>query len=272
MWKVLIADDEPKIRRGLRTTIERLRPDMKVVAEAEDGEMALEAARREKPDILMIDVRMPFLNGLELIEKIKGVLSDCIIIVVSGHDEFEYAQRALQLKVFDYVLKPVPQRGAGRRADPGRGSARASAPPAASTCHGRTTSWSATCRCCASSSSATGCAAGSRPRRSPSRSSSWARRPDGPPRWPWSRSWTARCPPSRRRSGSAVWRCTPSAPVVEEILRAVRAAARVQRRPGRHHRPGGRRRGEGVGGGGGADRAGRRAIAVPGRDRGADHR
>ena len=57
----------------------------------------------------MIDIRMPFLNGLELIEKINGILSDCIIIVVSGHDEFEYAQRALQLKVFEYVLKPVPQ-------------------------------------------------------------------------------------------------------------------------------------------------------------------
>ena len=109
MWKVLIADDEPKIRRGLRTTIERLRPDMKVVAEAEDGEVALETARREQPDILMIDVRMPFLNGLELIEKLRGVLTDSIIIVVSGHDEFEYAQRALQLKVFDYVLKPAPQ-------------------------------------------------------------------------------------------------------------------------------------------------------------------
>jgi two-component system response regulator YesN len=109
MWKVLIADDEPKIRRGLRTAIERLRGDMKVVAEAEDGEKALELVREQKPDILMIDVRMPFLNGLELIEKINAENRDCVIIVVSGHDEFEYAQRALQLKVFEYVLKPVPQ-------------------------------------------------------------------------------------------------------------------------------------------------------------------
>ena len=109
MWKVLIADDEPKIRRGLRNAIERARTDMKVVAEAEDGEAALALARQERPDILMIDVRMPFLNGLELIEKINGENRDCIIIVVSGHDEFEYAQRALRLKVFEYVLKPVPQ-------------------------------------------------------------------------------------------------------------------------------------------------------------------
>jgi two-component system response regulator YesN len=109
MWKVLIADDEPKIRRGLRATLERLRPDMKVVAEAEDGETALALVREKKPDILMIDIRMPFLNGLELIERINEVSRDCIIIVVTGHDEFEYAQRALHLKVFEYVLKPVPR-------------------------------------------------------------------------------------------------------------------------------------------------------------------
>ncbi|MCX7032245.1 MAG: response regulator, partial [Spirochaetes bacterium] len=105
----MIADDEPKIRRGLRTTIKRIRPDMTVVAEAEDGETALALVQKEMPDILMIDVRMPFLSGLDLIERINGILSDCIIIVVSGHDEFKYAQRALQLKVFEYVLKPVPQ-------------------------------------------------------------------------------------------------------------------------------------------------------------------
>jgi two-component system response regulator YesN len=108
MWKVLIADDEPKIRRGLRATVERLRPDMKVVAEAEDGVTALALVEREKPDILMIDIRMPFLNGLELIDRINQVHRDCVIIVVSGHDEFEYAKRALQLRVFEYVLKPVP--------------------------------------------------------------------------------------------------------------------------------------------------------------------
>ena len=109
MWKVLIADDEPKIRRGLRSTIERLRPDMKVVAEAEDGQTALSLMEERKPDIVLVDIRMPFLNGLELIERINELSRDCVIIVVTGHDEFEYAQRALHLKVFEYVLKPVPQ-------------------------------------------------------------------------------------------------------------------------------------------------------------------
>jgi two-component system, response regulator YesN len=109
MWKVMIADDEPKIRRGLKTAIERIRPDMKVVAEAEDGETALALVRSEQPDILVVDVRMPFLNGLDLIERISDQSGDCIVIVVSGHDEFQYAQRALQLKVFEYLLKPVPE-------------------------------------------------------------------------------------------------------------------------------------------------------------------
>jgi two-component system response regulator YesN len=80
---------------------------MTVVAEAEDGAMALELAERERPDILLIDIRMPIMNGLELIERIAAVRRDCVIIVVSGHDEFEYAKKALQLKVFEYLLKPV---------------------------------------------------------------------------------------------------------------------------------------------------------------------
>jgi two-component system response regulator YesN len=107
VWKVLIADDEPKIRRGLKASIERARTDMTVVAEAEDGAMALELAERERPDILFIDIRMPIMNGLELIERIAAERRDCLVIVVSGHDEFEYAKKALQLKVFEYLLKPV---------------------------------------------------------------------------------------------------------------------------------------------------------------------
>lgn len=107
MLKVLIVDDEPKIRRGLKSLIERAKLDMEVVGEAEDGEMALEVAKETLPDILLVDICMPFLNGLQFIEELNGVLKDCIIIVITGHDEFSYAHQAIKLQVFDYLLKPV---------------------------------------------------------------------------------------------------------------------------------------------------------------------
>jgi len=107
MWKVLIADDEPKIRRGLRSLVGRCGDDLEVVAEAEDGEDAYQKAIELEPDILLIDIRMPTRSGLDLIEGINAALPGRIIIIVSGHDEFTYAQAAVKLHVFDYVLKPV---------------------------------------------------------------------------------------------------------------------------------------------------------------------
>jgi two-component system, response regulator YesN len=107
MWKVLIADDEPKIRRGLRSLLARCGDDLQVVGEAEDGEMAFSMAIEFEPDILLVDVRMPFRNGLDLIGDLNSALPGRIVIIVSGHDEFEYAQAAVKLHVFDYVLKPV---------------------------------------------------------------------------------------------------------------------------------------------------------------------
>ncbi|MDA8425953.1 MAG: response regulator [Treponema sp.] len=107
MWKLLIADDEPKIRRGIRSLVERIAPDLEIIAEAEDGEMAYAKALELEPDILLIDIRMPFLNGLDLIERLNGALPDRLIIIISGHDEFDYAQAAVKLHVFDYLLKPL---------------------------------------------------------------------------------------------------------------------------------------------------------------------
>lgn len=107
MLKVVIVDDEPKIRRGLKGLIDNMQLDMQVIGEAEDGEMALEVAKDLRPDILLVDICMPFLNGLQFIEQLKSVVKDCIIIVITGHDEFAYAQKAVKLQVFDYLLKPV---------------------------------------------------------------------------------------------------------------------------------------------------------------------
>lgn len=107
MINVLIADDEPRIRRGIKSIINWEEFGLKIVGEAEDGEIALEIAKETKVDIFLLDICMPFLNGLDLINELNNILDNPIIIIISGHDEFSYAQSALQLKVFDYILKPI---------------------------------------------------------------------------------------------------------------------------------------------------------------------
>lgn len=108
MWKVLIADDEPNIRYGLISLLERDVLDIQIVGEAENGLDALKLISETQPDILLVDICMPHLNGLQLIDQVKDVLlKECKIIIITGHDEFGYAQQALKLKVFDYILKPV---------------------------------------------------------------------------------------------------------------------------------------------------------------------
>lgn len=107
MWKLLIADDEPKIRRGLRKIIDWNSHGVQVIGEAEDGEVALDLIEKLKPDIILLDINMPFLNGLNLLEKLNDLSMNFIIIIISGYDEFSYAQKALEYNVFDYVLKPV---------------------------------------------------------------------------------------------------------------------------------------------------------------------
>lgn len=107
MWKLLIADDEPKIRRGLSKVLPWQEMGIELVGEAEHGLQALEMAERLSPDLLFVDICMPHLNGLEFIERLSDKHKQSVIIVISGHDEFSYAQQALKLKVFDYILKPV---------------------------------------------------------------------------------------------------------------------------------------------------------------------
>ena len=106
-YRVLIADDEPIIREGLRDCIDWMTIGMEIVGEAEDGEEALELAIKLNADILLVDMNMPFLNGIELIRRLQEKCPQCRFLIVSGHDEFSYAQAAVRLGVDDYILKPV---------------------------------------------------------------------------------------------------------------------------------------------------------------------
>jgi YesN/AraC family two-component response regulator len=106
--RILVADDEPAIRMGLVTrTLGG--PEQVEILEAEDGLDALDKAEADHPDLLLLDIHMPRLKGLDLVERLNALDRDWVIVVVSGHDEFEYARRALGLRVFEFLLKPVPE-------------------------------------------------------------------------------------------------------------------------------------------------------------------
>lgn len=104
--RLLIADDERIIRNGLRS-LPWESVGIQEVLEAENGLAAKNILLAEKIDILISDIKMPGLSGLELAEYIKEHSMDVAIILLTGYSEFEYARRALQNQVFDYVLKPV---------------------------------------------------------------------------------------------------------------------------------------------------------------------
>ncbi|MBD2861282.1 response regulator transcription factor [Paenibacillus oceani] len=107
MYTVIVADDEYMVKRSLSKLIETSGEPFRVAGEAEDGREALELADRLSPDLIITDIRMPVMDGLELIEALKHRKGTAEIVVLSGYDDFGYAQRALRAGVFDYLLKPV---------------------------------------------------------------------------------------------------------------------------------------------------------------------
>ncbi|MBU5485862.1 response regulator [Clostridium sp. MSJ-11] len=110
MFRVVIADDEETIRNGLKRLIESYELDLSVIATAQDGEEAIEVIKKYHPEIILMDINMPFMNGLEIIETVRETDKDAKIIIISGYSQFEYAQKALELGVFSYILKPINYR------------------------------------------------------------------------------------------------------------------------------------------------------------------
>ena len=94
MMRVFIADDEEIIRDGIRNCIEKEQERFLFAGEAPDGEMALPMLMEMKPDVLITDIRMPFMDGLELAKVVRRTMPWLRIVFLSGHDEFEYAQKA----------------------------------------------------------------------------------------------------------------------------------------------------------------------------------
>jgi len=107
MYKVMIIDDEETIREGMRSVINWEEHDCCIIGEAEDGDEGVKLITSLKPDIIFTDVRMPGLNGLEMIAQIKEQHHRCIIVILTGFREFEYAQQAIRLGAFRLILKPT---------------------------------------------------------------------------------------------------------------------------------------------------------------------
>lgn len=105
--KVFLVEDEMVIRRGIKNSIDWEKEGYIFCGEASDGELAYPMIIKEKPDILITDIRMPFMDGLELCKLVKKELPNIKILILSGYDEFDYAKEAIRLGLTEYLLKPI---------------------------------------------------------------------------------------------------------------------------------------------------------------------
>jgi two-component system response regulator NreC len=104
MTTIVLADDHPIIRRGLRTMLEA-EPDLTVVAEAQDGQAALQAVEKHTPDVLIVDISMPGLNGIDVAYRVHKENPQIKVIVLSMHSNESYVLKALRSGISGYVLK-----------------------------------------------------------------------------------------------------------------------------------------------------------------------
>ena len=107
MIKVFLVEDEFTIRESIKKTVHWESEGFELVGEAGDGELAYPMILASRPDILLTDIRMPFMDGLELSKLVKKELPEIKILILSGYDDFSYAQDAIRIGVEDYLLKPL---------------------------------------------------------------------------------------------------------------------------------------------------------------------
>ncbi len=107
LYRVLLVDDEEDIREGISRKMDWLGLGFSLVGEAANGQDALELAESLRPDVILTDIKMPFMDGLELCRLLTDRLPAARFVVFSGFDAFEYAKQAIQMNVVEYILKPI---------------------------------------------------------------------------------------------------------------------------------------------------------------------
>ncbi len=111
MIKVFLVEDEAIVRNGIKKRIKWEENGFEFVGEASDGELAYPMIQKTRPDIVITDIKMPFMDGLELSRLIKQEMPAVKIVILSGYDEFEYAKEAISIGITDYLLKPIDGSG-----------------------------------------------------------------------------------------------------------------------------------------------------------------
>ena len=106
-YRVMLVDDEEEVRKSIIRKIDWTAVGFAVVGDAENGEDALEKIENLEPDVVLTDIRMPYMDGLTLAERIRQKYPSMKIVIFSGYDDFEYAKQAIKLNVTEYILKPV---------------------------------------------------------------------------------------------------------------------------------------------------------------------
>ncbi|MCI7180991.1 MAG: response regulator [Schaedlerella sp.] len=106
-YTIVVADDEEEIRRSLIRKVDWDEAGFRVVGEAENGIEALELVEKLEPDLLLTDLKMPFVSGIELARQVREIRPTMQIVFLSGYDDFTYAQQAIQYNIISYMLKPI---------------------------------------------------------------------------------------------------------------------------------------------------------------------
>ncbi len=107
MIRIVIADDEQLVRTSVQIALTQINAKTEVVGQASNGKEALEQVQKLKPDILITDIKMPLMSGLELIKQLRRENEELSIIIISGFADFNYAKEAIRYGVTGYILKPI---------------------------------------------------------------------------------------------------------------------------------------------------------------------
>ena len=105
--RIVVVEDEAPIREGMVKLLSKINADYEVVGKAEDGEKGYQIIKELEPDLVIMDIRMPKMDGLKMLKKLRDEQVKCRAIVLSAYSDFEYAQEAISLKIENYLLKPI---------------------------------------------------------------------------------------------------------------------------------------------------------------------